>query len=186
MPPKKRCFIAINPPLNIKKELSLVINKLRKMNKYALIKWSKAESLHITLCFLDSLDREEISKVDKYLQNLIKQYPTSKLKLDGIGVFPNLKNPRVIYIQAPEADRIILPDLSKKLNIFLESLAIDINRRPWRSHITLGRVKKDGVKLKIDDVKINPLEFKLKSIELMESELTANGPNYKIIKSYQL
>ena len=78
-------------------------------------------------------------------------------------------------------------DLQELLGLELIKLGIDIDDRPWRSHITLGRVRIPGRDLRLPkDLKILPLDFEVLSFELMESELTSQGAKYKEVASFKL
>lgn len=186
---KHRIFIAINLVDEIKQNISKIIDQLAQNNRGKAIKWVDYKLLHITLHFLGGVDDKEIEAVDKVLVDFVKNFKQTKLTFVELDIFPNQFNPRVICLKTKEIDDKILSTLQKELGKELEYLGFEIDHRLWTSHITLGRVKDSGVKKINLDVKLEGLENKIaeiKSIELMESELTPVGPIYKIIKSYKL
>jgi len=60
----------------------------------------------------------------------------------------------------------------------------------FSTHITLGRVKylkdKDSLIRSLKSIHLESFSQKVKSIELMESKLTPQGPLYGIIRQYPL
>ncbi|MDI6785827.1 MAG: 2'-5' RNA ligase family protein, partial [bacterium] len=61
-----RAFIAINIEEHVKKELCLLMNKLRNDDNQ--IRWVKKESLHLTLKFLGNISIFQIEDIYKKLQ----------------------------------------------------------------------------------------------------------------------
>lgn len=75
--------------------------------------------------------------------------------------------------------------LAKNLGFTLLNLGMEIDSRPWRSHVTLGRVKDEEGVCDLDiDVALQ--EFEVKNFELMESQPDQDGSVYKTLASYPL
>lgn len=183
---KRRIFIAINLPENIKEELIKLLRILNKENRGKPIKWVDGEGLHITLHFLGSLNEEQISRVGECLEKVASQYPVSRLELDGLGGFPDLIQPRVIFVRGREINGAKIAGLQKELGKGLGGLGFEIERRPWQPHITLGRVKGDGVRPRVVDYNLRVNSFEVETVDLMESKLSRAGAQYSVIKSYKL
>ncbi|MFH0819523.1 MAG: RNA 2',3'-cyclic phosphodiesterase [bacterium] len=182
---KKRLFIAINLPEEVKRQLSPLILELAKLNKRVAIKWVKSELIHLTLHFLGYLDQGKEEEVEKILENLCCQYRFATLKSSGLGAFPNLTSPRVIYLATKQTSGDDLGSLQREIGKYLANIGQEPERRAWQSHLTLGRVKAGG-RVKLEPVEIPELSFKVESIELMESRLSSIGPEYYIVKSFPL
>ena len=176
-----RCFIAINLPPEIKDALEITIKNLAEVNRNAKINWTRVENLHLTLHFLDEITESQIELVAAELQKITTEYNRVNVSLDALGAFPDIKNPRAIFIGIKDGQ--ILEKIQKKIGFELGRLGFKIDTRPWEAHITLGRVKTGAVKL---DFKVPIGEFGIKSIELMKSTLTPSGPIYEVIKSFEL
>ncbi|MFA5413726.1 MAG: RNA 2',3'-cyclic phosphodiesterase [Patescibacteria group bacterium] len=179
----KRAFIAINLPDEIKTKFDLVIEELKKLNPDYGIKWIEPENLHLTLHFFGDLTEKQIALVEEGIEEITKNIESFKMATGDFGCFPNEREPRVFFAAA-EATK-ILHDLIGKLEVMLENFGYKVDTRPWQGHLTLGRVK-DWSRCKISGVKIMPMNFTVKSIELMESELTPEGSIYSVIKSFPL
>lgn len=180
---KKRLFIAINLPKEVKRQLSPLILELAELNRQAVIKWVKPELIHLTFHFLGYLDQTEQEEVEKILENLRGRYRRVIFNVGNLGVFPNLNSPRVIYLEVKQTTGDDLVSLRKEIGKELVKIGIEPEIRPWQSHLTLGRVKGGG-RVKLEPVKAPELSFQVESVELMESQLSRTGPEYFIVKSF--
>ncbi len=179
----KRTFIAINLPGDLKKKFYPIIEKLKKLNPDYGIKWVAPESLHLTLHFFGNLNEKQIALVEEGIEEITKNINHFKIMTGAFGCFPNKREPRVFFASLEKSDS--LHDLIGKLEVMLENLGYKVDTRPWQGHLTLGRVK-DWSRCKISSVKIQPMNFNVKSVELMESQLTPKGSIYSVIKSFPL
>lgn len=188
---KTRCFIAINLPEDIKSYLKGVLENLKKVNPQG-IKWVNPDGLHITLHFLGFCDLDLLQEASKIIEKEIKSIASDKaekiLELKDLGVFPNLNLPRVVLLNTDELNGDYFHQIRKKMSMDLERAGIRIDYRPWQPHITLGRRNfvDENVPVVLKDIKIENLNFKVKSIELMKSELMPSGSKYSIIKSFPI
>jgi len=186
-----RIFIAINLPGKVKEKLGELISELKRKNKLAPIKWVDSNILHLTLHFLGNLRDEQIEKVKQILKGRIEEKRPIELSLGLIGAFPNLREPRVIFIEAKEESGNLVK-LVKELGEDLLNKGFPIDNRPWRSHITLGRVKGPSTGLRtgklegIDHWSSDGQKWPVESVDLMESELGSAGPQYKVVESFKL
>jgi len=176
-----RAFIAVNLPREIKDRLESAVKNLAKINHGAKINWTKPENLHLTLHFLDEIDNTQTELVSAELQKIAAEYRKIIVSLGEIGAFPDVKNPRTIVIGIRDGQ--ILEKMQKKIGFELKQLNLPVDLRPYKSHITLGRVKTGTVKIEVPPA---AGAFEVKSIELIKSTLTPSGPIYEVIKSFEL
>jgi len=180
-----RSFIAVNLPKEIKNYLAGIIQKVKEKNKINFIKWVKPENLHLTLHFLGGLDKEQIEKIDNILSLIVPKYHSFELKIKDFGAFPNLNQPRVLYINCQEINNNNLKKLREEIGEKIKKIGFKIDERPWQIHLTIARIKKP-INLKLKNFEIPNLKFKVETIELMKSDLQKDGPIYSVIKSYNL
>lgn len=180
---KKRLFIALNLPDEIKKKISSVILELDKLNRRVAIKWVRPELLHLTLHFLGYLDQAKLEEIESILANLCGHYREAVLSIGNLGAFPNLISPRVIYLEIKQNQGDSLLSLQKEVGEELIKISLEPDQRPWQSHLTLGRVKGKG-KVNLSQIEIPNLTFKINSVELMESRLGRSWPEYFVVKSF--
>lgn len=184
---RHRIFIAINLPNEIKKHLAAFQKKWADVPA----KWTTIENLHITLLFLGEATDQDLGQVCQTVKEVAKNHSTFNIRLDRVAYGPEGKlPPRYIWAGSQEVPQAVL--LKKDLeNALFESIKFKIDKNIFNAHITLARIKewewraiepeeRPEVAENID------LTFTVESVEIMESELTREGPRYTIVESHQL
>ena len=187
---KIRSFIAINLPEEAKNHLLVLLEELKRKNRQPSIKWVNPEGLHITLHFLGYQEEGTLEKIGEIIEKLKLKIENLKLELalGEISAFPNLSRPRVLFVSCLDGLTIeILKRFQKELGKELEKLGLEVDKRPWTPHITLARLKMPILlNLKSQTSNFKNLSFKVKSIDLMKSELMPTGAKYTILKKFSL
>ncbi|HUT05797.1 MAG TPA: RNA 2',3'-cyclic phosphodiesterase [Nitrosopumilaceae archaeon] len=157
-----------------------VISSIKKFQSEINIKAKTVEpqNLHFTLQFLGEISEEISHKISQALQTI--KFSSFKVNFKGIGAFPKMKFPRVIWIGTDDAGGNELMDLAKKVENVLSPLGFTSDK-PFKSHITVFRIKN-----KIDDISKEMEKFKeyefgsqeISNIKLKQSLLTPQGPVY--------
>ncbi|MFH1522414.1 MAG: RNA 2',3'-cyclic phosphodiesterase [Patescibacteria group bacterium] len=181
---KKRLFISLNLSAGVKEQISCIIDKLRKENKG--VKWVILKSLHLTLHFLGYLDEEQSRKVQISMQSLSGKFKKMDFIFNRINAFPNIKNPRIIFVAGEQINSRSVFSLQELLGKELVKLGIGVDHRSWKLHITIGRAKEQNVNLNIENNIIAPMQFSISTFELMESELTQRGAMYNEVANFKL
>ncbi|MBD3359893.1 MAG: RNA 2',3'-cyclic phosphodiesterase [Candidatus Buchananbacteria bacterium] len=182
----KRLFLAINIPPVIKNQLTELILKLQKNNKNKPIKWVAPKNLHLTLHFLGSVPEQKIPAINRAIEPIVAKFPILNFALsNSINSFPDLNNPKVIFLEIKELNDGQTIKLQKKIGESLAQLGFKIDKRPFHLHLTLGRVKFKTT-VQIPNLQYPNSNFQIDSIDLMESQITLQGPIYSIIKQYNL
>ncbi|MEJ5305194.1 MAG: RNA 2',3'-cyclic phosphodiesterase [Ignavibacteria bacterium] len=182
---KLRLFFAVNFDDEIKRKFYEISSQLRKFNEP--VKYEPVEKLHLTLLFLGNVDENLLSELDRKALEISKNFSSSELFFDKLGVFKNFHQPRVIWIGTK--DNPILKELSFKLKMMTNDLNIMTDEKEFSPHITLGRVKGRLSEKFIDFLKsfsFEPFTAKVNSFELMESKLEPSGSKYFVKSSYIL
>ncbi|MGC9048828.1 MAG: RNA 2',3'-cyclic phosphodiesterase [Patescibacteria group bacterium] len=184
---KIRSFIAINLPQEIKDYLSEIISELKRKNQGSDIKWVNPEGLHLTLHFLGYLDEQKLEKVKEIISQSLEENPSVEVRLENFNGFPNLNQPRVLFVSCQEIGDRVVQSIQDKIGRQLEKIGVEIDKRPWQMHITLARLKMPK-QIRIGQLtdEIRKLRFKVKSIDLMKSELSQEGAKYSIIEKFPL
>jgi len=182
---KKRVFIAINLPENIKEELNKLLSLCRKINSQPVIRYVKAKGIHLTLHFLGYLDEQQINQVKAVMQNSAINFQRTDLTTGQINAFPDFKNPRVIFLSSQGKGKDTLANLQKNLGQDLEKIGIEVDHRAWQPHLTLARIV-GPTQFKTENIKLPRLEIPVTSIKLMESQLLPNGAEYEVLASFTL
>lgn len=182
-----RIFIAVNLPDSVKKALERVILVLKHENQAQPIKWVEPQLLHITLHFLGGLELNDADKVSEVLEKTVSRFSKMRFRLGELGAFPDLKNPRIIFAQATEIGDGSIAKLRHELFSRLKDLGFEVDDRKWIPHITIGRVKERTSSLQgTEKINIEPIEWVASSVDLMESVLKPEGPEYKVAREIEL
>lgn len=183
----KRIFIAID--INKNKILTRLIESFKLMLKDEKIRWVNPENMHLTLAFLGDNDDENINKVVEIINKTVPEYNSFEISFKSLGVFKNIRQPQVIWIgiEAPES----LYDLREKICAELKESGLYQDKKPFRPHLTLGRMKyltsRDALSdiLKSSGIHDLPAQI-VNEIILYESILKAHGPVYKPLETTRL
>ncbi len=122
---------------------------------------------------------------------MVKRFSIFKTRLNGIGVFPNWRKPRVIWIGLGEEIK-RLSNLREELQTELKVLGFNPEKRPFAPHLTIGRFK--GLVDRDEELKSildryldlsGDLQY-LNELVLFKSDLKPDGPVYTKMASWQL
>jgi len=177
---KKRIFVAINLPAEMKRQIESLAERLRSVDSN--IKCVNPESVHLTLAFLGAVDEEEIAKITAISKLIAKNQNGFILELRGVGFFPSPSTPQVIWIGGE--DNFHLINLQKNLVNQLRMSGFIIERRRFAPHLTIARIKNKIKNLdKVSDLvrDINLGKMPVSSIDIVESVLKKEGPEHKTI-----
>jgi 2'-5' RNA ligase len=188
----KRVFIAINLDSEIKEYIAKVQERIEQLsdNLHGKMKLVEKENLHISLKFLGNLNSMAIEKTKEVLQRVSQQYQPFVMDLSkNIGMFPNFKRPRVIWIGVGKGNNKII-EIYQALENELKAESFYQTENNFSVHITLARIKyiKNSQKMfdYLKTIEIDNLSQKVLSIDLMESCLTNEGPIYYVLKHFPL
>ena len=181
---KKRIFIAVNLPTSAR---DAVLQEQKDFASEMPVRLTREENLHITLCFLGSMEETRISKVCEILREIVAKHSGFSINLNRIDYGPpDIIPPRMIW--AIGALNRELSEINQELE---QKLLGKKNHRDFLPHITLGRIREwqwrqidvEERPLIEKDISIN---FEVKSIDVMESQLKRTGAEYSILKSFPL
>jgi len=184
--PAIRTFIALRASDEIRQQMAAVQSQL--MTTEADVKWESRDKFHITLKFLGSTEVSIIESLSFALDSLVKQFPAFEITYASLGAFPNLHNPRVIWI-GTKSNQVVL-DLQAGIERVCSDFGFIKEERAFHSHITLGRVKgtRNLARLTeaIKTITFEPMQSRCSELLLMKSDLQPNGSIYTILKSFPL
>ncbi len=152
------------------------------------VRWVKREGLHITLHFFGEIPSEAVEKVGDVLTPRVVAFPPLILGVKGIGVFPNRRNPRVLWAGIEERDgEAWLRKLYAALQEAIEKEGFPVEKRPFTAHVTIGRVKKSP-RIAWENFRDLPPcpPFAVNEVVLFQSILTPKGSIYRSLKHFSL
>jgi RNA 2',3'-cyclic 3'-phosphodiesterase len=187
-----RSFIAIELPSEVKSLLERIENSL-KSGDPSCAKWVSPESIHLTLKFLGNVSETKIEAVVQSLQKAAQNIPPFNLTIQGLGAFPNLKRPQVVWVGLA-GDLVQLQTLQKQVEANVSPLGFPSEARPFTPHLTLARVRdyaspqsQQSLGDLISRTQIEAdYRVPVSSISLMKSQLTRAGAVYTRLASIDL
>lgn len=146
------------------------------------IRWVKPENIHLTLKFLGNIHVSAIEKIKGALFEAVKGFKPIPLSVKGIGSFPGIRRPRVVWMGLG-GGREILAQFQIRVDKEMERLGYSREKRPFKGHLTFGRVKSrvDPIKFSTALIKHSTFEsetFFAESVILFQSELKPEGAVY--------
>jgi len=131
-----RTFIAITIPEDVRRKLVEAQDALRRTG--ADFKWVEPENLHLTVKFLGGVPSDRLPAVVRALQQAATGIPPFSVSLEGIGAFPDMSRPRVIWAGAVEGEKDAVA-LWRQVEDSMASVGFPPDERPFTLHLTLGR-----------------------------------------------
>ena len=178
-------FVAVDVP--VAKPILDFENDIRKVG--ADVKLVEPKNIHVTLKFLGDVDESRVPDIKEALTQAVASSKPFSIRLKGSGVFPNRNYVKVIWVGIESDDA--LKVLAESVDNQLSMLGFEREKRGFRSHLTVGRVRSARNKQELLGVvdSFVDVEFcvvDVKSIELKQSELTAKGPIYTTLCAVEL
>lgn len=177
-----RSFIAVEiDDAMILDEISQVQQTLR--DRGADLKIVKRENIHLTLRFLGEIDEGRVSEITDLLQEI--RFKTFSLSLKGVGVFPNERFIRVIWIRLEKGEK-ELNQIASLIEKGLRTIGFPPDNKKFSPHLTIARVrsKRDSDKMIPYLHKWKDRDFGQQSVNtfrLKKSVLTTTGPVYSTL-----
>jgi len=183
-----RAFIAFELPKPVISSIRSIQEGLRshRLN----MRWVRPENIHLTLKFLGNISAADTEKAGGAMVASAKQYAPISLEAKGIGAFPGIKRPRVIWVGLT-GQMDLLRQLHRKLDENLAATGFLPEKRPFKGHLTISRVKGriDPGRLidAIDEFRGFQSEpFTAETLILFKSELKSAGAVYSKLLSVSL
>jgi 2'-5' RNA ligase len=183
-----RIFIALELPATVISLLRTVQHDLIQLNMRA--RWVRPENIHLTLKFIGDMDPGDIDAVSTAMTAAAKGTSPIMLAVRGIGVFPNIKRPRVIWVGLG-GDISSLLDFQSRLVEKLSAVGVARDKRSFKAHLTLGRIKQPPGADLIREMMtayatLSSDEFSCDRAILFKSDLKPSGAVYTKLKQTNL
>ena len=188
MPALLRTFVAVEIPAEVRAALAAVQSHLRQRRVRA--RWVRPQGMHLTLKFLGDIPADQVPSVAGALRTAAGVHVGFSLAAAGIGVFPGLRRPRVIWagfsIGAGP-----LACLQARIEEGLAAVGFSREDRPFRAHLTLGRCSEPVAPAVMAEA-VNFFagkcfgEFGVRGLVLFQSDLTPDGPVYAALARVKL
>ncbi|NLX59923.1 MAG: RNA 2',3'-cyclic phosphodiesterase [Phycisphaerae bacterium] len=174
-----RLFIAVELPEEVRRLLAAVERDLRQAD--ADVSWSRPENMHLTLKFLGDTPEDFVGEIAAALDAAAAACPRHAATLGGVGAFPTVRRPRVVWVGLDEPTG-RLAELQKAVDDVTADL-VPPDPRGFTPHLTLGRVRsqRNAERLAglVDGYRLtSAAAVPVNEIVLIRSELARSGPTY--------
>jgi 2'-5' RNA ligase len=171
-----RAFFALELPEPVRHAAAAVAGWLRDQPGGRGVRWVRAESLHVTLRFLGNVAPARIHSLAAAAAHAAAGCAPFELAIGALRAFPSERRPRVVALDLePEAP---LAALAAALERAVVAEGFAAEPRPFRAHLTLGRVQgRRGPRL-ADAPAVAPERFAVRDFVLMQSRLGPGGSTY--------
>ena len=187
-----RTFIAVDLPSSVLDALGQISDQLQSKFSDTPVRWVDVEKMHLTLKFLGDVSRENISMVERILRSEASKRPVMEIGIGGIGAFPKMRHPRVIWIgvEAPSE----LFDLRRGIEDGVARLGYNYDKYDFTPHLTLGRISRKAsasdvrtVGKVLHDFQVGFIGVaRIDAVHLYRSDLRPDGAKYTCIYSADL
>lgn len=186
-----RAFIAVNLPPELKARMAQLQRELQKMTGGRAVRWTRSEQIHLTLRFLGDVPANAVADLHAALQRACTGIAPFELSAEGLGCFPNARQPRIIWLGLTGA-----LDALQRLQARVEQETAAWGQREDRefhAHLTLGRVKPEFARTArplAESFASRPKRsvgtWRVAQVDLMQSQLLPTGAEYAVMTSVPL
>jgi len=173
-----RLFVAIPLPADVAAHAAATVGDVPGLRRVA------PQLMHVTLAFLGATADERLQDVVDCVTDAARRIGSFTIELDRAGRFPASGPPRVIWLGigagATEANA-----LASAIRERLASRALSFDEKPFRPHVTLGRVREIATRdearaigAAIDSARVADLRFVADAVHVVESHISSKGPRY--------
>ena len=190
-PDQVRLFVACEVPDDVKQSIGGVIETLKSRSGSA-VRWIRPEGVHVTLKFLGEVPVKKLPRIKLAIQEAVVGHAPFELEFSNIGTFGGREGLRIMWVGIA-GDVLRLEALVRAVNAALAVVGFEPERRPFRPHLTLGRVRdeiptRQRAQIEVDVGKLDvPLtSWRTSQVSLMRSRITATNVTYEVIATFPL
>lgn len=184
---KIRCFLALDPPEEVLRGIATIQNHLRKLIRGD-IRWVRPEGIHSTLKFFGDISAGDVANIAAAVEKAAEKEMPFSLAIGGAGLFPDPHRPRILWLgMNGDVERLLV--FQKEIEEALLQIGFPREERPFRPHLTLGRIKTAkgliGLARALEKgEEYTAGRFTASGLSLIQSELTPGGAIYTILNRF--
>lgn len=184
-----RAFLAVEPSAEVLSALERFQEKLKREISGA-VSWTRPQGNHLTLKFFGNISLADVENISSAVARQSSITPHLNLRIERMGVFPDLRRPRVLWV-GTSGDIEKLTALQKKLDKEFAAISFPAEERPFRAHLTLARIRDARTTAGIEEAMkkhagFTAGEFETTELILFQSRLTPQGAIYSKLKTFPL
>ena len=180
-----RCFLAIDLNEDVYQALEDLSQKLRSPRID--VRWVRTKNIHLTLRFFGEISSQEITSASQAIEKAVETVSPFEIKIQGLGAFPSLRSPRIVWAGIDASHQLI--DLEQRISSELKQKEWPPPDKPFKPHLTLGRVKssrnkQDFVHLVIKHGQASIGRLDVDHVSLIRRDLRPSGAVYTPINRF--
>lgn len=186
-----RLFVACEVPDDVKSDIGDMIESLRSRSGSA-VRWIKPDGVHVTLKFLGEVPVKKLPAVKLAIQEAVVGHSPFELEFSNIGTFGGREGLRIMWVGVA-GDVLRLEALVRAVNAALAVVGFEPERRPFRPHLTLGRVRDEiptrqraEIEVQVGKTPVPATSWRTAQVSLMRSRLTTQGAVYEVLATFPL
>jgi len=187
-----RVFLAIEVPDAVRVALSEPLEALQPLQES--IRINPTERMHLTLHFLGHQPRLVVEQLQSGLAGVVVRHHRFGLMAQGVGAFPTIARPRVLWAGITGAELPRLTALQAELGNKLRTAGVTLEGERFRPHLTLGRVRRplkppERPVLRDWTSRFAAARFgdlPVGQVRLMRSQLGGGPPRYTTLTTFDL
>lgn len=186
-----RLFVACEVPDDVKDTIGEVIEGLRQKSG-ADVRWIRPEGVHVTLKFLGEVPTKKLPAVKLAIQEAVVGHSPFELEFSTIGTFGGREGLRIMWVGIA-GDVLRLEALVRAVNAALAVVGFEPERRPFRPHLTLGRVRDEvptrrraEIEVAVGKQGVPQVSWRTAQVSLMRSRLSTSGATYEVLATFPL
>ena len=140
-----RAFIAVDLSEELRRELDNITQRLQERcaalggeKARKAVRWVPAANSHLTLKFLGEVSTGNLQSLARMLKSEARLHAPFEVQINGLGGFPNLRRPRVIWVGSETSPALI--SLQHAIEAETRALGYPSEERAFSPHLTLGRI----------------------------------------------
>jgi 2'-5' RNA ligase len=147
--------------------------------------WVPEERVHLTLKFLGEQPEDMLAPLTAAISEIGRRHWPVPMRLRGVGAFPNLRRPRVVWVGIAPTPKLEL--LQHDVEERCAALGVEVEGKLFRPHLTIGRLRGTEPPAAVRELgrAVRSVHFRadtlVSTIELVHSTLTPSGPRYERI-----
>ncbi|MFN8618045.1 MAG: RNA 2',3'-cyclic phosphodiesterase [Dehalococcoidia bacterium] len=186
-----RLFVACEVPDDVKDTIGEVIEGLRQKSGPD-VRWIRPEGVHVTLKFLGEVPTKKLPAVKLAIQEAVVGHSPFELEFSTIGTFGGREGLRIMWVGIA-GDVLRLEALVRAVNAALAVVGFEPERRPFRPHLTLGRVRDEvptrrraEIEVAVGKQGVPQVSWRTAQVSLMRSRLSTSGATYEVLATFPL
>jgi 2'-5' RNA ligase len=182
---RPRLFFALDTPGAVKNAVADLSHQLQRSG--ADVRWEPPGRFHCTVRFLGETDENLIPELASAAARIAGGLAAPEVEYAGLGAFPSLREPRVIWVGLNEPGGSLLR-LRQELDEAIGRLGCPPDTKGFHPHLTLGRVRgkrgMDDLITAMESATFGSAPATLRELLLIKSELRPTGSVYATLHAF--